>query len=95
MFSSVLVNNPCVLSHLILCFVSGACVLSHLTLCFVPLALCFVTLLGTCIRKDSIRKIKPIRKALSNPAACGWQGGAMACSLPLSLKGSCQQEEDV
>ena len=93
MLSAAVRMNLCVLSHLTLCFVSVVCVLSHLTLCIVPLTLCFVPLLGKSIRKESIRKINPLRKTVSKPAFAF--GGQVAPTLALdgtSAAGHCGKE---
>jgi len=54
MFSSLVGNDLCSLSHLIVCFVPSLCVLSNLSMCFVSLIVCIVTLLGKNIRNACI-----------------------------------------
>jgi hypothetical protein len=73
MFSVLVGNDLCSLSHLIVCFVPSLCVLSKLSMCFVSFIVCFVTLLGLSIRNACIRKIKLVKKSLSKPAAYGRQ----------------------
>lgn len=69
------VKSPlCYLSHLPVLFVPGVCYLSRSPVLFVPLDVLIVPLLVYNIRNISIRKIKPVKKSLSNPAAFGGQG---------------------